>query len=318
MRKIDIIYFYAILLVLLNFKSDLIARTPEKSTLDQSGRTGIMIFSGYYGFWLGMMSYQAWAIKLKIKSRQEGKYIPVMPFITTPAALVATHYLTKNRTITQAQTTIISLGAHLGTWQGAGWAAVADRSSKNQLSISTFAGIAGIGAGLLTNQYIKFTPGGATLTHSAMFWGAWFGLVYGALNTHKGDAILSDMLIGSDILIPVAAILIKNSRICRKDVYGINSLGYVTGVLSWLAYFLATSNNIKQNYNSHTAITLTCLGSVAGIVFGYWRIVDQTDVNYHESRNNKIKWNIIPQLQYQAHADNQNSFVPGLCLNFSF
>jgi hypothetical protein len=321
MRKTVVMFICFVFMMNIKYISAIeeqIPDTQKKTPLDQSGRTGVMIFSGYYGFWLGMMSYQAWAIKLKMKSRQEGKYIPVMPFITIPAGLISTHFLTKNRSITQAQTTIISMGAHLGTWQGTGWAAVADRSSKSQLSIGTFAGIAGIGAGLLTNHYIKFTAGGATFTHSAMFWGAWFGLVYGVLNSDKGDAILSDMLIGSDLLIFTTAILLKNSKISRKDVYGINAAGYVTGVLSWLAYFLITSEKIKDDYDGHTALAITCLGSVVGLTFGYWRSIEKTATNYYGSKTRKPGLNIIPQLKYQYHADNKNSFVPAICLHFSY
>jgi hypothetical protein len=320
MRKTVLIFICTVFIINMEYISEVQAQIPDtqkKPPLDQGGRTGIIIFSGYYGFWLGMMSYQAWAIKLKMKSRQEGKYIPVMPFITTPAALVATYFITKNRSITQAQTTIISMGAHLGTWQGTGWAAVADRSSKSQLSMGTFAGIAGIGAGLLTNHYIKFTAGGATFTHSAMFWGAWFGLVYGVFNSHKGDSILSDMLIGSDLLIVTTAILLKNSMISRKDVYGINAAGYVTGALSWLAYFLIASENIKDNYDGHTALAITCLGSAVGLTFGYLKSSEETATNHYGSETGKPEWNIIPQLKYQYHGD-KNSLVPAICLHFSF
>jgi hypothetical protein len=81
------------------------------SLIDRSGRTELLIFSGYYGLWLGI----ATPISLEADSPQA---FAMGLLLGGPVSLWMAYELTKDANISDAKATLISLGGHFGTWQG--------------------------------------------------------------------------------------------------------------------------------------------------------------------------------------------------------
>lgn len=83
------------------------------SLIDQSGRTELLIFSGYYGLWLGI----ATPISLEADSPEA---FGLGLLLGGPVSLGIAYQLTKDANVSEGKATVISLGGHLGTWQGIG------------------------------------------------------------------------------------------------------------------------------------------------------------------------------------------------------
>jgi hypothetical protein len=278
--------------------------------LDQSGRTGILIFSGYYGWWLGAAIHEGWDLDWNIENKD--KEIPVAPLISTPLSIFFTYMMTQNKNISHANTSIISLGGHLGTWQGLGWAEVSGAESHEVIKTGTLAGLGGIGLGLICSNNIKFTPGGATLTHSGLFFGAWLGFVSGYFFEHDDEALLTDMLIGSDIFVLTSGIMLRKSSISRRDAWGLNVLTYGGALIPWVVYWGYTTEEDK--YDSKTGVAVAGIGSIAGLVIGNilldlnsGKLVSGTDQSKAD-----IYCSINPDIILSRSDSGQKKYVPGL------
>lgn len=284
--------------------------------LDQSGRTDLLIFSGYYGLWLGIAtptlfeadSPQAYAAGLMLGA---------------PLSLLLTHNATKEANISDGRATMISLGGHLGTWQGIGWAAIADLDGNQVVGIGELSGLAGIAAATLLTDKVDFSTGHAGLTSSGLQWGAWFGLVVAALADHDGDNVLRDMLIGSDALILGTALATKNVPMSNARVRLINLAGVIGTVLG-----LGIDMMVEVEEGS-VAFAIAGLGSVAGLVAGtqMTKNFDRgKELSLFDGNNSRYcfsfdkgesQWSITPKFSLQRHPCDYKRIVPmmGLQLN---
>jgi len=220
--------------------------------IDQSGRTKLLIFSGYYGVWLGI----ATPIFLEADSPQA---FALGLLLGGPISLVITHRLTKDADISDGKATVISLGGHLGTWQGIGWSAVADMDAKDVIGLGEICGLTGIGAATYLTNKIDFSKGHAALTSSGLEWGTWFGLVLAMMADHEGDDVLRDMLLGSDIAILVTGFATRDVKMSQARVRLIN-LGGVIGTVFGFGLDL-----LIEVDESSTAFAIAGLGSVTGL-----------------------------------------------------
>lgn len=79
--------------------------------MDRSGRTDLLIFSGYYGVWLGI------ATPIALDASSPEAYGAGF-LLGGPLSLLLTHQATKNANVSKGKATIISLGGHLGILAG--------------------------------------------------------------------------------------------------------------------------------------------------------------------------------------------------------
>jgi len=253
-------------LILITYLSDSFAQDRSayrKNNLNQKGRTGLLVFSGYYGFWLGVVPHLVWDTGYMVNN---GKKIPLGPLITTPTTLIFTYYLTKNKPVTYTQTSLISLGGHWGSWQGIGWPMVLDKKKEVVIGTGAIAGLLGIGGGVLLGNTNLFSEGGAALTHSSMFMGTWFGYVAGELFDLQSPALMQNMLLTSNVFMLSTGILFNKTDFKRGNVMRLNALIYGNASIAWLLYFIYSVENEKYNYDHKTAVAIAGAGSMLGII----------------------------------------------------
>lgn len=287
------------------------------SLLDQSGRTDVLIFSGYYGVWLGI----ATPIFFEAESPQAHA---AGLLLGGPLSLLITHGFTKEANISDGRATMISLGGHLGTWQGLGWAAVSDLDGNEVIGIGELSGLAGIAAATILTNKVDFSTGHAGLTSSGLQWGAWFGLVFANLFDHEDDDVLRDMLIGSDLLILGTGIATRDVQMSKARVRLINLAGVIGTVLGFGIDLLVEVDDASAVF------AIAGLGSVAGLVAGTqmtknfdegkelsWLDTSQSCLSY-SFKNGKNMWSISPKVILQRHPCNKDRFVPFIGLQLDF
>ncbi|MCP4581423.1 MAG: hypothetical protein GY839_07370 [candidate division Zixibacteria bacterium] len=223
------------------------------SLIDHSGRTNLLIFSGYYGLWLGI----ATPIALKADSPQ---LFALGLLLGAPLSIYTAGSLTRDGSISRGKATMISLGGHLGTWQGLGWASKGNNEGSAVVGIGEISGLVGIlSANYLSNK-IDFTEGHAAIMNSGVNWGGWFGVVFSSIV--KDDEILRDMLIGSDVAVIGSGILAKDSRASNGRIRLINLAGIV-GMVAGFGLDL-----MFQVDDSGGVMAIAGAGSVAGLLAG--------------------------------------------------
>ena len=225
------------------------------SLLDQSGRTDLLIFSGYYGLWLGI----ATPIALEADSPQA---FALGLLLASPVSIALTNTWTKEAALSDGRATMIALGGHLGTWQGMGWSSFANQEGNQMVGWGELAGLTGIGMATLLTRKIDFSEGHASLTSSGLQWGAWFGLVSAIIADSEGDNVLRSMLIGSDVMILGTGLLAKNVSMSETRVRLINLAGIVGAVIGFGIDLLLEVDDAS------VAMGIAGVGSVAGLGIG--------------------------------------------------
>jgi hypothetical protein len=269
------------------------------SLLDKSGRTEFLIFSGYYGVWLGM------ATPIYFDSGSPQVYALGL-LLGGPASFLLSYNLTKEANISDGRAAMLILGGHLGTWQGIGWAVAAEADGNDAVGLGELAGLSGICiATALTHNY-NFSTAHAGLTNYSMYWGAWFGLVLG--NMTKSDDILRDMLITTDIAVVSTALLARDSNMSRTRYRFIN----LSGVLGTMVGF--GLDLLIEVDNAQTAFTVAGIGSVAGLLIGQaW--TKNMDVNKFSFLG---KTEFRSEMAFKRHPILPNKVVPSVTLSLRF
>jgi len=227
--------------------------------LDQSGRVELLIFSGYYGIWLGVAT--------PIAVREESaEAIAAGLLFGGGASVYLTHLLTRGQPMPRGRASTIALGGHLGTWQGLGWSARADAESRRTLKAGLFGGLAGIGTAALATRYVEVGEGAAELFHWSMLYGAWFGALAPEIAERdpSGDANLAGALIGSDAAALAAILGARHLPVSRTRVRLVSLSGILGGVAGAGLAVLANAED------SRTILLSAGAGSVAGLFAGGW------------------------------------------------
>ena len=198
------------------------------STLDQSGRTDMLVFAGYYSVWL--------AIGIPVALDVESPEGFAAFLLTVPAAsLYLTHLATRDRSVTDADAEMVSLGGWFGTWQGVGWTAYADEDEVDDeadgiVAAGVLGGLGGIGLACLVNQTSEFTAGHAAMMNSANWWGAGLGLLSGVATENESDHNLVSALVGSATAVVVTGVAAKDTPLTQRRVRFMNLGGVLGGI----------------------------------------------------------------------------------------
>jgi len=231
------------------------------SLLDQRGRGDLLVFSGYYGLWLGV------AIPVALQAEDAQAY--AVGLLAAPAiSLLLTSQATRDASITKGQARIISTGGLLGTFQGLGWAGLSDADGNSVVAAGVAAGLAGIAVAIPLTHAVRFTEGQGEITNSAMWWGGWFGLVESSMtgrNDESENSPLVDMLVGSDIGVLTGAIAGSGARLSEGRMRLINLSG-VLGVAFGGGLIL-----LAESEEGSTNMAILGAGSIAGLALGiHW------------------------------------------------
>jgi hypothetical protein len=290
------------------------------SLLDQSGRTDILIFSGYYGLWLGI------AAPVFFESDSPQAYAAGL-LLGGPLSTLVAHKATQNAYISDGKAAMISLGGHLGTWQGLGWASVADMEGHEIVGVGALSGLAGIGAAALLTRSKDIDQGYAELTNTGLLWGAWFGLVAAAIaadeNGDHDDAYLTAMLIGSDALVLGTAIAAKDVNISRTRVRLINLAGVLGAVVGGGVDLLFEVDD------GHTALAVAGLGSVVGLGVGAHMTRDfdkkramsfspASDLKMCSSVYEGNGWSVSPEFGIKKYCTKKTTLIPTVGFRLTF
>lgn len=269
------------------------------SLADKSGRTEFLIFSGYYGVWLGM----ATPIFFEADSPQ---VYALGLLLGGPASFLLAYNITKETNMSDGRAIMISLGGHLGTWQGIGWGIVADADGNNTIGLGELAGLTGIGIATAITANDNFSTTHAGLTNYSMYWGAWFGLVLG--NITKSDDVLRDMLITTDIAVLSTALLAKNVEMSKMRYRLINLAG-VLGTVVGFGFDLLFEVNSEQ-----TAFALAGIGSITGLMVGRG-LTKSMDANKFSFLGNT---DIRSGLAFKRHPIMPHKLIPTASLTVRF
>ncbi len=260
--------------------------SEPQSLIDISGRTRAYIFSGFYGLWLSI------AIPAALEADSEEAY--ALSLLTIPAlSILVANRVMKGRNVTRADASLISAGASLGTWQGLGWAGLADTDGNAVVGAGVAGGLAGIGLAGIINHSTTLTTGHADLIGSGIWWGAWFGLLAAMLaNVDDGDDVLRSMLIGSDVLVLGAALGARNTTLSRRRVRFMN-LGGVLGGVAGVGILLLAQPDDEQS-------VATILGATS--IAGAWLALhaSREEASVQTSQHTPAhtgKWDLRPNVE---------------------
>jgi hypothetical protein len=255
-----------------------------RGLLDQSGRTDVMVFSGYYGLWAGI------AIPVCLQAK-EPEWYALGLIAGAPGALLLTSRLTSDADIGRGRASVIKLGGHIGTWQALGWSGLAGWDGRGVVAAGLVGGLAGItGASILTHN-IYVSEGHGALMSSAMNWGAWFGFVGGTVVGADGNNLLRCALIGSDALVVTAGIAARKVQMSRGRVRLISLMG-LAGTMAGFGVDI-----LVQVDNEHAAMALAGLGGVGGLIAGarMTRNYDEgKDVALEMPDDHQERWAVAP------------------------
>ena len=276
--------------------------------LDQSGRTDVMVFSGYYGLWAGI------AIPLCLDVKQPELYALGM-IAGAPGALLLTNRLTRDADIGRGRASVIKLGGHLGTWQALGWSGLAGWDGRGVIAAGLVGGLAGIAGASVLSHHVHFSEGHGALMGSALNWGAWFGFVGGTTVGAEGDNLLRAALIGSDVLVVTTGIAARKVQMSRGRVRMISLMGLVGTVAGFGVDVLVRVDN------EHAAMAIAGLGGVGGLIAGARMTRDYDagkDVALGSPDDAQGPWSLAPHFALTADPAHPGRMMPSAGLQLTF
>ena len=217
-------------------------------TVEQSGRTELLVFSTAYGLFLGA------AIPAAMEADGPEPY-GIGLIVGGPAGFLAGRSYANSRNLTEGQARAITFGGTWGMWQGFGWSQVIDFGSEEncfedvcfeedspsaQATLtSMIAGSAvGIGVGMALSQK-NITPGTASTVSFGSLWGSWYGGAFAALADRTDDELLTATLIGGNLGIMAAAIGAPKWEFTRQRARLVSISG-VAGLLAGMGLLMIT------------------------------------------------------------------------------
>lgn len=268
---------------------------------NNDGRTELLIFSGYYGVWLGIAtpSYfeadasQPYALGLLLGG---------------PVSFLLTKSWTQNANISDSRAALITLGGHLGTWQGIGWAIVANNPGHVAVGIGELAGLAGIGIATAMTANNEFTTAQAGLMNYSMYWGAWFGLVTAQIS--GSNEVLRDMLLGTDVALAATTVLTNGLEMSKTRYRLINLSGVLGTMMGFGAAMLIEVDDAK------TGFAITGAGSVAGLLLGAKWTANHRPNDRANLLNKSVR--LSPRFAFSPHPAINRNIIPTFSLTASF
>ncbi len=247
-----------------------ILNLPPGERVTRSGRVELQVWSSLYGLWLGVAAPAAFGA-------EDPAPFGIGLLLGGPGGFLAGRSLARSRSLSEGQVRAITFGSLWGTWQGLGWAEVADwgveevceldycyEEDENSQEIFTamiVGGLAGIATGALLGR--KPIPSGVATTVSlGALWGTWFGLAGSVLAGLEGDDLLAGTLLGGDALLLATALMAPGWNLSRSRARLISIAGVIGGLGG------AGLDLLIQPDDEKVAVGIPLATSVAGLVLG--------------------------------------------------
>lgn len=235
------------------------ARESESAS---SGRTELKVWSTLYGLWLGV------AIPGAFNADGSEPY-GLGLLVGGPAGYLTGKAYGESRPISIGQARAITWGGTWGTWQGMGWAIVAEAESEGVFGAMIGTGLAGVAVGgLLSHREIS--DGLATTINLGSLWGSWFGVAGGVLGDLEGDELLAATLIAGNVGLVTTAVGGRNWNLSRSRARLISVAGVIGGLGG------AGIDMLVQPDDEKVAIAIPLVGSILGLAIGARRTRDRS------------------------------------------
>ncbi len=197
-----------------------------RRTLDHSGRAQTIGFGALYGAWAGL------ATTILVDDNDDEKSAATGMMLGAPVALLSASALTRGRSITRGQASLIRLGGYFGTWQGVGLMILSDddASTNTLVGAALAGGLAGIGVASLAGAATDPTTGEAALVNYGALWGTWLSFAATQVMDIHGDAALATTLAGGAAGLAATALIAPRTDMPEGRA-NLISLGGVAGTL---------------------------------------------------------------------------------------
>lgn len=220
-----------------------------------SGRVELMVWSTLYGLWVGV------AIPSALDVQDDEPYGAGL-LLGGPAGFFIGRGMANSLNPSMGQARAITWGGTWGTWQGAGWAGVADMEYPGAVAMTLVGGLVGSGIGYAL-AHDPVSESAATGANYGSLWGSWFGVALAVLaDVNDGDAVLSTTLIAGNAGLIIGAIAAPRAGWSRSRIR-MTSVAGVAGLMGgWGVDILADVNGDQSIMVAPLAM------SILGLVIG--------------------------------------------------
>jgi hypothetical protein len=254
---------------------ELLAQRP---TVDNSGRTELIVFGTTYGAALGV------GVPLAFDA-DDPETFGIGLLVGAPAGFLAARAYARSRPLSEGQAGAIISGTLWGAWQAFGWREVFDWSAQQYCDPPELGGacyesdadaedvvkwliggsLVGLGVGSVLSQK-NITRGTAATVNLGALWGSWFGTALGILADQEDDALLATVLLAGNAGLLGGAIGNPRWRLSEPRARLISIAG-VGGGLAGLGLLLIFAQNDADN----SAVLVPLSGSIIGLALGtHW------------------------------------------------
>lgn len=229
-----------------------------RRALDQGGRAETIGFGVLYGAWAGL------ATAILQDDDDDEKSLAAGMMLGAPVALVSAAALTRGRSITRGQASLVRLGAYFGTWQGLGLTLLGegDPDTNTAVGAALAGGLAGIGIASLAGSAAEPTTGDAALVNYGALWGTWLSFAATqVIDVDDGDAVLATTLAGGALGLASMAFIAPRADM-REGRANLISLGGIAGTVMASGLLLLVGADSQQG-----AMATMMGGGIAGMYF---------------------------------------------------
>lgn len=220
-----------------------------------TGRTELVVWTTLYGLWLGT------AIPTIFDADGPEPY-GLGLLLGGPAGFLAGRSLARSRPLSSGQARAITLGGSWGTWQGAGWANVAELNDGSDVVAAAVAGgLVGIAAGTLLSRK-TISDGLATTVNFGALWSTWFGFALGYIAGIEDDGLLATTLLAGDAGLLVTSLLGPHWDLSRNRARLISIAGVIGGLGG------AGIDLLTQPDDDKVALAIPLATSIGGLIIG--------------------------------------------------
>lgn len=220
--------------------------------IERSSRVELQVFGTLYGLWLGV------AVPAALGADQAEGYGAGL-LIGGPLGLFSSRAYGRANPMSEGQARAISWGGIWGSWQGSGWAGIADARTEAGFAATIAGGLAGIvtGAVIARNPVRSGVSSGA---QGGSIWGSVYGaMIAGLFDPDAGDGVVASSLIAGNVGLIAGAAVAGKYDLSRGRVRIIN-LGALVGGLGGLGIDLLVQPNDDEAF-----IAIPLVTSIAGL-----------------------------------------------------
>jgi hypothetical protein len=226
------------------------------------------VFGTLYGLWLGV------AVPAAFGADSNAAYGAGL-LIGGPLGLFGARAAQRSRQYTEGQARAISWGGIFGTWQGLGWAEVADWGTESicgefgcyesddngeqVLASMVLGGLAGITAGaIIASNPVR--SGVSSAAQGGSIWGTFYSVGIAGMLDAEDEELLVAALVGGNVGLLGGALLARQYDLTRPRVRWMN-LGAIVGGLGGLGIDL-----LVEPSNDAVAIGIPLIASIGGLL----------------------------------------------------